>query len=545
MSEPAAFPLNSTSKTDREIVAHLLDEPAAEDPQASPASTIMDDVRGILALPRLGNQDDLVRAGANSLEVLRLAARLRSRLGSSLTASDVYRLRTIEAISAYCSDWAGSAAQLPSIQEGDAAPAPLSHAQRRFWLAEMTDPGAADNLIVLSFALTGALKPESLVEAVADVVKLHPVLRTTYSWLGEAPIQMILPPEACAVVVEHVGRPSQAAGVGLQALAEAVTADWWQQPFSLEDEALIRVRLCRLGADQHLLCLAVHHIAFDGWSESVLLADLQAAYKARLSGQDPPTARRLSYSQYSSWEATRLADWTQRDLPFWRTELVTAPAPFLPAPTGTGEARRLETVFEVDSDTVGRLERVSADRGGPVLAALVAGAARALANVFHAPELALGSVTAGRFDPALESVIGCFINPFVVKLSSAPDGEPAALLDQAVTRVVSTLKHVNTPFDELVREFAHARKRHPWFQVLVILQGQPPSGSLYGGVAVKPVRVRPPTTANELMMEAIPTRDGSWRIVTSWRDDGITATQGRRLRDELRTALAEISGLAR
>ncbi|MFE1872689.1 amino acid adenylation domain-containing protein [Streptomyces sp. NPDC059496] len=548
------LPLSATGKTDRKAVMRSVQEAygTGEGPEQVPedADPLLREVRGLLGMPGLRAGDDLVLAGASSLDVIRLAARLGRRLGARLTASDLYRLRTVEAVEAHCS--AGTAAlteELPQPGEGESDPepdtAPLSHAQKRFWLAEMATPGAADNVIVLAYALTGPLKPDVLAEALVDTVQLHPGLRTTYPWLGEAPVQLILPPEEAAVRIERTEPPAGAPGLGLQELAEAMTADWWERPFALEDEVPLRIRLCRLGEDRHLLCIQVHHIAFDGWSESVLLADLQAAYRARQAGQEPPRpAGRLAYSRYSAWEATRLADWAKADLPFWAAELDPAPEPFLPAPAGSGETRRLETVLEVDAETVGRLAKVSALHGGPALTALVAGAARALAETFDAGALALGSVTAGRFDPALEPVIGYFVNPFVVRLFPGRDEDPSALVRHAAERVVAGLAHVRTPFDELVRELSPDRGRHPWFQAFVVLQAEPPRGGLGDEVTLEPVRVRPPRTAIELMLEAVPAADGSWQLVILWREDGIAVHRVRHLEDGLRRALTQIATLA-
>jgi amino acid adenylation domain-containing protein len=546
LAHAVQLPLNANGKADRKAVEALLRRSAgpAGVPAQQPAqgSPVLDDIRALLGLAHLAEDDDLVMAGANSLDVIRLAARVGARLGARLTASDVYRLRTPRAIAAHCAQ-AAPGEQLPAPGPDRTTPVPLSRAQQRFWLAEMSAPGSADNMIVLAYALTGPLRRDLLQAALNDVVVAQPALRTIYPWLDEAPQQQVLAPADAAPVLEHVTPPD---AEGMRELAEAVTADWWTRPFSLEDEVPLRARLCRLAEDRHLLCLHVHHIAFDGWSESVLVDELARAYAARSEGRTHEAAPALSYGEFSTWEATRLADWAGRDLPFWKEELAAVPAPFLPAPAraGAGPVARLERVLKVDAQIVRRLEQAAARRGGPALAALLAGATRALARTFDAGELAVGSVTAGRFDPALEPVVGYFVNPFTVVLSPTDDGSAEDLLDQAAAQVVSHLQHVHTPFDELVRVLAPPRDRHPFFQTWVVLQGQPPHGSLGGHVAVEPVRVRPPSTDIELMLEAIPAPDGSWDLGMLWRADGITTAQAEELLAELDTALGETADCA-
>ncbi|MGW2088310.1 AMP-binding protein [Streptomyces sp. NPDC001880] len=552
----ARLPLSPTGKTDRTAVTRLVQQTRGEEEAAGDttgagaahpeADPLLAEVRELLGLPELGADENLVLAGANSLDVIRLAARLGTRLGARLTASDVYRLRSVGAVRAHCATGALAPAEQLPLSSAETEPEPttaaLTHAQQRFWLAEMSSPGAADNLIVLAYALTGPLDRERLAKAFGDTVRFHPALRTTYPWLDEAPVQRILPPDQATVDMEITELPGGVEDRTLQELAEAVTADWWDRPFRLDDEVPLRLRLCRIDADRHLLCLQAHHIAFDGWSESVLLADLREAYRARLAGHTPQRpSGRLAHGHYSGWEANRLAEWTKGDLPFWRAELEPAPKPFLPAPAGRGEARRLETVLTVGAETVGGLARSAARHGGPVLAALLAAAAHALSQTFGSADLALGSVTAGRFDPAVETAIGYFVNPFVVRLAVDPDEDAPALVGRAADRVVAGLAHARTPFDELVRELGPDRDRHPWFQTFVVLQTEPPRVRLGDEVTVEPVRLRPPRTAIELMLEAVPAADGSWQLVVLWREDGVDTAVVDRLRDALHTALRRIA----
>ncbi len=542
------LPRNRNGKVDRQAVEALLRQSAdtlgEQSRQATGGNPVLDDIRELLGIAHLGEDDDLVRAGADSLDVIRLAARVGARHGARLTASDVYRLRTPRAIAGHCARVVIPQEHLPAAGSADPAEARLSHAQQQFWFAETISPGSTDHMIVLAYALTGPLRSDVLGEALNDVVAAHPVLRTIYPRLDEAPVQRVLAPQEAALVVEFVSAPQGTQGT--QELAEALAADWWATPFSLEDQVPLRVRLCRVAEDRSLLLVHVHHIAFDGWSESVLLQELSRAYAARLEGRPHEVVPALSYSQFSIWESTRLADWADHDFPFWEKELAAVPAPFLrpAARTTAGPVPRIERVLNLDTKTVRRLAQAAARRGGPTLAALLAGSVRALARTFDADELSVGSVTGGRFDPALEPIVGCFVNPFTVVMSQALGSSAEGFLDQVVTRVVTCLQHVHTPFDELSSAFTRQQQGYPWIQVWVVLQAQPPRVTLGDHVTVEPVRVRPPSTDVELLLEAIPAPDGSWNLVFSWRADGITAAQAETLATELRTALNETADCA-
>ncbi|MFE2670233.1 amino acid adenylation domain-containing protein [Streptomyces mirabilis] len=550
------MPRNANGKTDRRAVAALIQEHlAAADPggddRAAGVGAVgeapggpLAEVRALLGTDRLTAADDLLEAGANSLDVIRLAARLGRRLDARLTAADVYRLRSVEAITAYCAG-AARADELPEAVDEE-SDGPLSHAQQRFWLAEMASPGAADSTIVLAYLLAGPLRRDILAEALAECLRSHAALRTVYLWSDEGPVQRILPPEPTGRFLEEVEPPSDAVGREPQELAEALVADWWDRPFALDSEIPVRFRLCRIGDERHLLCLQVHHISFDGSSEHAFVANLRAAYEARCAGRPVPAHEgRLSYRRYAAWEAHQLADWADRDLPYWSDQLRPAPEPFLPAPTGgAAEAARRELATRVDAETVTALAAVCAGLGGPVLTGLMAAAGLALARTFGIADPALGTVTAGRFDPVPESTVGYFVNPFVVRLTAKPEEDASTVLARAVRLVVDGLDHARTPFDDVVGALAPARGRHPFFQTFVVLQLPPPADALGAGVELTPIRIRPPRTAMELVIEAIPGADGSWTVVTQWREDGVSADAVARVDVELRRCLAEMAGQA-
>ncbi|MBB0245312.1 amino acid adenylation domain-containing protein, partial [Streptomyces alkaliphilus] len=117
LAHAVQLPLNANGKADRKAVEALLRRSAgpagAATQQPTRDSPVLDDIRALLGAAHLAEDDDLVMAGANSLDVIRLAARVGARLGARLTASDVYRLRTARAITAHCAQ-AAPGEQLPA-----------------------------------------------------------------------------------------------------------------------------------------------------------------------------------------------------------------------------------------------------------------------------------------------------------------------------------------------------------------------------------------------------------------------------------------------
>ncbi|WP_097868230.1 condensation domain-containing protein [Streptomyces sp. rh34] len=422
------------------------------------------------------------------------------------------------------------------VGHGDA---PLSRAQERFWISEEFTPGDADNVIVLAYALRGPLDTQRFEAALSQVVARHPVLRTVYPYAGNGAVQRTLPMDNAVVALEHTTAPHHAEEGDLRELAEVVSADWWGKPTDLEAEPSLRLRLCCVDERTHLFCIRLHHLAFDGWSESLFMEDLAAAMERDIPLVEPP---HVTYAGYSTWERDQLDSWLGQDLPYWRKALKQSPRPFLPHPSTATQGRRVESVLRVSPEAVTRLTRMPDTFGGPSVSVLLAAAARSLSQVFDVEDLCLGTVSTGRHTPGLESIIGCFINSLSIPLTSVPARNAADLLDTCARTVVSAFQHARTPFDELVRTLKPKRDRHPWFQVWVILQCEPPRVRLGEGVDVEPLRVRPPHTGFELMIEALPQPSGAWELVVSRRADGMSEAQADRLLEELGNALHELSG---
>jgi hypothetical protein len=491
---------------------------------------LRDEVGVVLARRRLGGLDvpvDTLSAG----DALRLASHVGARLGVDLRADDVHRLGSLPELIDFGLRLAGST----DHDRHDGAPVPLSHTQSRFLLHEQLSPGEDDNHVVMAYRLRGPVDLDALRLALSDAVDRHPVLRSVFTWDDDlGAIQRALPPDT--VELTEVEAPAGADTV--EEIAAAVCADWWDDPFDLEFDPPLRARAVPL-PDGLLLCLSMHHIAFDGGSESVLIGDLGAAYACRVDGREPDLPPALGYRSYAWWEQSQLDAWQEQDVPFWRELLADVPVSPVPPPAVEHQVPREDFEVVLDAAQVrGFTSALRSARAIP-LAGLLCGVADALGRTFGTGEVCLGTMSSGRFEKAFARVVGSFVNPMAIPMRTAPSGSRTEWASETARRVVSCLRHARTPYDELVRLVAAGRGREPLFRVWVALQEPPVPEEFGGGVRVEPVLVSPPRTGTELVVEAAPEPTGEWRLSAYWRSDGIDRSTGRAVVERLAQSLAD------
>ncbi|HEU0076836.1 MAG TPA: condensation domain-containing protein, partial [Longimicrobiaceae bacterium] len=146
-----------------------------------------------------------------------------------------------------------------------AGPAPLSFAQERIWLQDRMEPGAAAFNLSLAVRLVGVLDRGALQRSLDEIVRRHEVLRTAFEMREEGPVQVVRPPRGIDLrTVELDGEADPDATVLRRADAEA------RLPIDLDRDLPFRPVLFRLGPEEHVLLLVLHHIATDRWSFGVL-----------------------------------------------------------------------------------------------------------------------------------------------------------------------------------------------------------------------------------------------------------------------------------
>ncbi|MCK1798056.1 amino acid adenylation domain-containing protein [Streptomyces sp. XM4193] len=171
----------------------------------------------------------------------------------------------------------------------------------------------------LVLRLAGSVDASALHGAARELLVRNPGLRTAFvpTADGSAVVQVVVEgvePDWAVTDLTDPQEPGGAAdpqtaatasGAREEALRALADADR-QRPFELSEPPLLRLRLVRLGAQEHALILTNHHAVLDGWSVPVLVQELFGLYAAGTGAAEPPAPRR-SFRDFLAWRERQYA----------------------------------------------------------------------------------------------------------------------------------------------------------------------------------------------------------------------------------------------
>ncbi|MFE7599725.1 amino acid adenylation domain-containing protein [Streptomyces sp. NPDC057494] len=458
------------------------------EPPAAHTDTLRDLFAEVLGLDQVGPHEGFFTIGGHSMSGVRLANRIRARLGADVQVRDLLLAPTPDALARRIADRSTApetdgepaapepARPRPVPRTDRSARVPLSYAQRRLWFIDTLEGPSASYNIPLVLRPAEPLDAGALAEALTDLSDRHEVLRTRYRTVDGEPHQEIL-----ATVRPPLDVCSVPAGRLPAAVAEAAG-----HVFDLAGETPLRATLVTPddGGGQ-VLVLLVHHIAADGWSTGPLLADFGTAYRARVEGRDPSwTPLPVQYADYTLWQRDLIdGPAATAHLDFWEQTLAGAPA-VLELPSARprpAEAthRGGRAPVTVDVATHQALEAVARRSGATLFMVLQAALAAVLTRHGAGTDLPLATMTAGRDDESLGDLVGFFVNTLVLRTDTSGDPTFTELLERVRQTDLAAYGHQELPFDRVVEHLNPVRTtaHHPLAQIVVQLHHDYTSGA--------------------------------------------------------------------
>ncbi|AOK47107.1 non-ribosomal peptide synthetase [Burkholderia sp. MSMB617WGS] len=509
-----ALPRNANSKVDRAALPEPAHAARAYEAPVNDIEAALAEIwREVLGAERIGRADHFFELGGHSLAAVRVATRVAERLARDVPVRALfeapilapYALRVAAAAQVEAAHGAGDAPAAPYARDADGV-LPLSAAQRGLWFLWRAQPDSAAYNIPVALRLRGALDADALADAFSHADARHPALRTRIVARADgAPGQRIAPARRVEWPIVDLRAASGAADDDARlAAAVALTDEDALTPFDLAADApLWRARVIRLGADDHVLSLVVHHIVSDGQSIELWLDEVRSAYVARRVGggqaaAEPSTAsgapaESLAEKRSAAPPATlgetvaqTRADSLDIDTPvlpaaapharlaFWREALAGAPSHALPPPrAGRAAAPRWDAgrlAFELDGALTRRARAMALDAHATLPMLLHAAFNAAFYRTTGATDQPVGVLASTREltgEPA-ERALGLFINAVVVRTRMTSADTPATLVAAVRDAALAAYAHADAPFGDVVAALRTPRavNGNPLFQVM-------------------------------------------------------------------------------
>jgi len=374
----------------------------------------------------------------------------------------------------------------------------LSFAQERLWLLNHLDPADTAYHLPLAATLRGPLRPVVIAQAFAEIARRHAILRTRYPVRRGVPEPAVDRTVQAPPLVDLSGLPAVAGAAIRRRLATAEA----RRPFDLGVGPVQRCTIVRAGPAEHDLLVTRHHVASDGWSLAVLGDELGALYPAYAAGRpaglaEPPMQfADFARAQRRAADGVALGPRAQ----VWADRIAAAPATlaFVPDRRPATAAVPVRTLRRnLDADLGRAVAALARQAGTTPYAVLLAGLGVVLAASAGQRQVVLGSPVAGRPEPRLERLIGCFatVVPLVVDTGERPTF--AELVRRVHRTVLEALGNADIPLERLLAGVRPERTvfgGSPLFSVAFAYQNTPEPRLALSGIAVEvadPVPVAP------------------------------------------------------
>ncbi|MDZ7967874.1 MAG: amino acid adenylation domain-containing protein [Nostoc sp. DedSLP03] len=489
---PSAFvtletlPLTPNGKVDRRsLSAFGFTKLQSEVNFVAPSTPIEEMLAGIwaevLAIEKVGIHNNFFELGGHSLLATRVISQVRQVFYVELPLSRLFEKPTIAefALDIETATKTGLGLEAPPIEQiSRSEELLLSFAQQRLWLLAQLQPNNPFYNMPAAVRLEGQLNIGALQQSFNEILRRHEALRTNFQTVEGQPVTVISSAIPLLLPVFDISElPSNQKEVEVRQLADKEA----QQPFDLKSDLMLRVKLLRLGEQEHIILLTMHHIASDGWSLGVLVNELATLYQAFCNEQPSPLAELpIQYVDFAAWQRQWLqGEVLETQLSYWKQQLDSLPVLRLPIDRPRPTVQTFQGAREyltLPPDLARNLKVLSQQKGVTLFMTLLATFKTLLHWYASQDDIVVGTDIANRDRAEIEGLIGFFVNQLVLRTDLSGNPTFQQLLGRVREMTLGAYAHQHLPFEKLVDVLKPKRTLDlmPLFQVKFVFQAPLP-----------------------------------------------------------------------
>lgn len=387
---------------------------------------------------------------------------------------------------------------------------PATPSQVRFWWLHQTRPGNHALNMPLAWSCKGKLDHELASMALAELVRRHESLRTTFEVVNGKLSQVIHPPQKVALPVDDLQQLPEDAR---RQKCDAIIQKEARIQMDMEKGPLLFARLIRISAEESVVTITIHHAVCDGWSNGVVIRDFASIYDG-LARHTIPELPELSiqFGDYAVWlDEWRTGPEQARSLDFWRSTLGGDFASFqIPhdlAGQNVESGGEIETLL-LPPEQVRLARDFCAAQGVTMYMLLLSVYAATLRQFTGKDDILIGTPCANR-RAGTEDLIGPFSNPQVIRMKMSPEDKLGALVERVRVWTLGALTHQDLPFEDLNEDdfFSHERNQIH-LKVYFIYQRAFMQAQKTPSIEIVPLRSVSPGTMFDLTLSIVERTEG-------------------------------------
>lgn len=337
----------------------------------------------------------------------------------------------------------------------------LSPAQKRLYLLYEFDRSSTAYNETQVLRLDGALDKEVLQKVFNQLAARHESLRTIFTVKNSEPVQVI----TGSLQVPVAFFKAEESGV------QTIIRDFIRA-FDLNNGPLIRAGVIEISITQHILIVDLHHIITDALSEGVLMNDFLSLYNNK-----PLHALQLQYKDYAEWQQGKnRRQEIAKQKEFWLKEFaqpvqpLQLPTSFARPKVKGGHCERVQ--FHIAGQETKKLKEIANSVGASPFMLLLGLYNVLLGKLSHQEDIVVGIPMTDRQHPALEKVLGIFINTLALRNYPKFNSSFRQFLADLRSSALACFDHPDYPYDVLIEELKIPRdsSHNPLFDVWFIYQ---------------------------------------------------------------------------
>jgi amino acid adenylation domain-containing protein len=375
---------------------------------------------------------------------------------------------------------------------------PLSYAQESLWLADRMSrqDGPAYNE-PLGFRVSGELRVGALRQALHRVVERHESLRTAFVETTDGLHAVVQDRFADFVEVADLRRLSTEDS---HSRAEELITNSYRRPFDLGTGPMLRAIIVLLADDESIIGLTVHHIATDGWSNSIILDEIHKEYTSLCQSRGPADLPELTV-QYTDYARGLRQDFERggftEKIEYWksvlddRPELLRLPVDHSRPPSQTFNGSTC-SVSVPKEDIAALFDLCRRECRSTDFVVLLSAYAVLLNRYTGQNAVTIGTTVLNRNSDDVLNVVGCFINTAALALDLDENMTFREFLAQAANVSHTMLNHGDAPYPKVLESLNIQidPSHNPVFQTMLTLLGKRPVLDLGGGTTCRPFPVK-------------------------------------------------------